>query len=54
MGIHSIGYVMICFGCVNAVCSIIFGSIMKYIGRVPIIALGKQFKRVNFFIITSN
>jgi len=40
MGIHSIGYVMICFGVVNAICSIIFGSIMKYIGRIPIIALG--------------
>lgn len=42
MGIHSIGYVMICFGVVNAICSIIFGSIMQYIGRIPIIALGKN------------
>lgn len=41
MGIHSIGYVMICFGVVNAICSIIFGSAMKYIGRIPILALGK-------------
>lgn len=41
MGIHSIGYVMICFGVVNAICSIIFGSVMKYIGRIPILALGK-------------
>lgn len=40
LGIHLIGYVMICFGVVNAICSIIFGSIMKYIGRIPIIALG--------------
>lgn len=40
LGIHSIGYVMICFGVVNAICSIIFGSIMKYIGRQCIIALG--------------
>ncbi|XP_037025609.1 UNC93-like protein [Bradysia coprophila] len=40
LGIHQIGYVMICFGVVNAICSIIFGSIMKYIGRIPIIALG--------------
>jgi len=40
LGVHMIGYVMICFGVVNAICSIIFGSIMKYIGRVPIIALG--------------
>ncbi|XP_065076758.1 UNC93-like protein [Ochlerotatus camptorhynchus] len=40
LGIHQIGYVMICFGVVNAICSIIFGSIMKYIGRIPIIMMG--------------
>lgn len=40
LGISQIGYVMICFGVVNAICSIIFGSIMKYIGRIPIILLG--------------
>ncbi|XP_063704825.1 UNC93-like protein [Culicoides brevitarsis] len=40
LGVHMIGYVMICFGVVNAICSIIFGSIMKYIGRNLIIALG--------------
>uniref|UniRef100_A0A1L8D975 Putative conserved plasma membrane protein n=1 Tax=Nyssomyia neivai TaxID=330878 RepID=A0A1L8D975_9DIPT len=40
IGIHQIGYVMICFGVVNAICSIIFGSVMKYIGRIPIIILG--------------
>lgn len=43
LGIHQIGYVMICFGVVNAICSIIFGTIMKYIGRIPIIILGKFF-----------
>lgn len=41
LGIHQIGYVMICFGVVNAICSIIFGSIMKYIGRIVIILLGR-------------
>nr|XP_023020735.1 UNC93-like protein isoform X1 [Leptinotarsa decemlineata] len=40
LGIPSVGYVMICFGCVNAVCSLLFGSIMKYIGRAPIMGLG--------------
>ncbi|KAI9589953.1 UNC93-like protein [Glossina fuscipes] len=40
LGIHQIGFVMICFGVVNAVCSILFGSVMKYIGRTPIIVLG--------------
>ncbi|XP_055586539.1 UNC93-like protein [Uranotaenia lowii] len=40
LGIHQIGYVMICFGVVNAICSIVFGSIMKYTGRIAIIVLG--------------
>lgn len=40
LGIHQIGFVMICFGVVNAICSILFGSLMKYIGRLPIIILG--------------
>lgn len=40
LGISSVGYVMICFGVVNAICSLIFGSVMKYIGRIPILALG--------------
>ncbi|XP_055389960.1 UNC93-like protein [Condylostylus longicornis] len=49
LGVHQIGYVMICFGVVNAICSILFGSIMKYIGRIPIITLGAI---VHFTIIT--
>lgn len=40
LGIPSVGYVMICFGVVNAFCSIIFGSAMKYVGRQAIMALG--------------
>lgn len=40
LGVHNVGYVMICFGVVNAMCSLLFGSVMKYIGRVPIMALG--------------
>ncbi|XP_014290351.1 UNC93-like protein isoform X2 [Halyomorpha halys] len=40
LGIPSVGYVMICFGVVNAICSLIFGTLMKYIGRFPIMALG--------------
>ncbi|GLV33909.1 uncharacterized protein CBL_11207 [Carabus blaptoides fortunei] len=40
LGIHNVGYVMICFGVVNALCSLLFGSVMKYIGRQPIMALG--------------
>lgn len=40
LGIRSIGYVMICFGVVNAICSLIFGTMMKYIGRFPILIMG--------------
>ncbi|VVC39706.1 Ion channel regulatory protein, UNC-93,Major facilitator superfamily domain [Cinara cedri] len=40
LGIPSVGYVMICFGVVNAVCSLLFGTVMKYIGRLPLMALG--------------
>ncbi|CAH0703330.1 unnamed protein product [Spodoptera exigua] len=40
LGIRSIGYVMICFGVVNAICSLVFGSAMKYIGRFPILVMG--------------
>lgn len=40
LGIPSVGYVMICFGVVNAVCSVVFGTLMKYIGRFPLMALG--------------
>lgn len=40
LGIPSVGYVMICFGVVNAICSLLFGTIMKYIGRLPLMALG--------------
>lgn len=40
MGIPSVGYVMICFGVVNAICSLLFGSLMKFVGRIPLMALG--------------
>ncbi|XP_048525167.1 UNC93-like protein isoform X2 [Dendroctonus ponderosae] len=40
MGVNNVGFVMICFGVVNAICSLLFGSVMKYVGRVPIMILG--------------
>lgn len=49
LGVNKIGFVMICFGVVNALCSILFGSVMKYIGRMPIIVLGAV---VHFTLIT--
>ncbi|XP_015604435.1 UNC93-like protein [Cephus cinctus] len=40
LGVHKVGYVMICFGVVNAGCSLLFGSVMKFVGRQPLMALG--------------
>ncbi|XP_015833676.1 UNC93-like protein isoform X1 [Tribolium castaneum] len=40
LGISSVGYVMISFGVVNAICCLLFGSVMKYIGRSPIMIFG--------------
>ncbi|KAL2746157.1 UNC93-like protein [Vespula maculifrons] len=40
LGVHKVGYVMICFGVVNAGCSLLFGSLMKFVGRQPLMALG--------------
>ncbi|KAL1516984.1 hypothetical protein ABEB36_000808 [Hypothenemus hampei] len=40
LGVNNVGFVMICFGVVNAICSLLFGSVMKYVGRVPIMVLG--------------
>ncbi|CAF3736495.1 unnamed protein product, partial [Rotaria sp. Silwood1] len=34
VGIRYIGLVMICFGICNALCSYIFGDLVKYIGRI--------------------
>lgn len=53
LGIPSVGYVMVCFGVVNAICSVFFGSIMKYIGRFPIMALGAvvHFALIAWFLV---
>ncbi|XP_055586505.1 UNC93-like protein [Uranotaenia lowii] len=40
LGVHQIGYVMICFGVVNGLCSIVFGFLMQYTGRIPLIVSG--------------
>ncbi|OAD62254.1 UNC93-like protein [Eufriesea mexicana] len=40
LGVHRVGYVMICFGVVNALCSLVFGSLMKFVGRQPLMVLG--------------
>ncbi|XP_012939457.2 protein unc-93 homolog A [Aplysia californica] len=39
LGIWNVGYVMICYGVVDAICSILFGRLVKYVGHVPFFAL---------------
>jgi len=35
-GVSNVGYVLITYGVVDAICSATFGSFIKYVGRVPI------------------
>ncbi|MEE6475338.1 hypothetical protein FKM82_010717 [Ascaphus truei] len=39
LGIHFVGYVMICFAATNAICSLLFGKLAQYTGRVPLFYL---------------
>ncbi|XP_045611697.2 UNC93-like protein isoform X1 [Procambarus clarkii] len=40
MGVHMVGYVMICYGVCDAICSITFSPLVKMVGRVPIFTMG--------------
>ncbi|KAM3861460.1 protein unc-93 homolog A-like [Diretmus argenteus] len=39
LGIHYVGYVMMCFGACNSICSFVFGRLAEYTGRVPLFLL---------------
>lgn len=43
LGIENIGYVMICYGVTDAVCSLSFGRLVQFVGHIPFFALGKNF-----------
>ncbi|RXG60864.1 UNC93-like protein [Armadillidium vulgare] len=49
LGVHMVGYVMICYGVCDAVCSLCFSPLVKIIGRVPIFTFGAI---VNFAMFT--
>ena len=36
------GYVMICFGAVDALCSVLFGRLARHTGRIALFALGRR------------
>ncbi|KFQ67765.1 Protein unc-93 A, partial [Phaethon lepturus] len=39
LGIHYVGYVMICFSAVNSLCSLLFGKVSQFTGRKLLFAL---------------
>ncbi|XP_075453042.1 protein unc-93 homolog A-like isoform X2 [Ascaphus truei] len=39
LGIHFVGYVMICFGATNSICSLLFGKLSQYTGRIALFML---------------
>ena len=43
LGIHKIGFVMVCFGTVNALTSISIGHIARHVKRYPIVVAGTLF-----------
>lgn len=42
LGIHFVGYVMICFSATDALCSVLYGKASQFTGRVAIYALGTR------------
>lgn len=40
LGIDTVGYVMVCYGIIDAACSIGFGPLVKKFGRMPLYLLG--------------
>ncbi|XP_050733436.1 UNC93-like protein [Eriocheir sinensis] len=40
LGVHMVGYVMICYGVCDSICSITFSPLVKMVGRVPIFTMG--------------
>lgn len=39
LGIWNIGYVMICYGVTDALCSFLFGRLVQYVGHIPFFVL---------------
>ncbi|XP_047502893.1 UNC93-like protein [Penaeus chinensis] len=40
LGVHMVGYVIICYGVCDAICSVGFSPIIRKYGRVPVFSLG--------------
>ncbi|KAG8504734.1 Protein unc-93-A [Galemys pyrenaicus] len=40
LGVQFVGFVMICFSAVDALCSVLYGRLSRHTGRIPLYALG--------------
>ena len=40
LGVHNVGWVLITYGVLDAICSVSFGAIIKHVGRAPIFLFG--------------
>ena len=49
LGIHRVGFVMICFGATDACFSLTLGRLTKYTGRIPVFISGAV---IHFAVIT--
>ncbi|XP_067930678.1 protein unc-93 homolog A-like [Watersipora subatra] len=45
-----VGYVVICYGAMNACCSLLFGKLVQYVGRIPFFVLGAL---INIALVTT-
>ena len=41
IGIWNVGFIMICYGVVDSLCSVIFGRLVQYCGHIPFFILGR-------------
>ena len=48
LGVHNVGWVLITYGVFDAMCSVSFGAVIKYTGRVPIFLLGAS---INLIVV---
>ncbi|XP_049991983.1 protein unc-93 homolog A isoform X2 [Alexandromys fortis] len=51
LGIHFVGYVMICFSAVTSLCSLLYGKISKYTGRAALYVTGATIHLVCIIIL---
>ena len=40
VGVGWVGYVMICYGVTDAICSLVSGRLIKHVGRIPVFTFG--------------